>query len=74
MAIDKAKEMSRIKKLKTMDGRHYTPEMAAARKALAKNAPKNYKLNEELVFRGDNINNYLKLSGKLYRIVKLTLI
>ena len=31
-----------------------------------------YKLNEEFVFRGDNINNYLKLSGKLYRIVKLT--
>ena len=41
LGIDKAKEMSRIKKLKTMDGRHYTPEMAAARKALAKNAPKN---------------------------------
>lgn len=31
-----------------------------------------YNMNEELVFRGDNINNYLKLAGKLYSIVKFT--
>ena len=31
-----------------------------------------YNLNEELVFRGDNVNNYLKLSGKVYRIVKFS--
>ena len=31
-----------------------------------------YNLNEELVFRGDNVNNFLKLSGKMYRIVKFS--
>ena len=31
-----------------------------------------YELNEELVFRGDNVNNYLQLSDKLYRIVKFS--
>ena len=31
-----------------------------------------YNMNEELVFRGDTLNNYLKLSDKLYRIVKIT--
>ena len=31
-----------------------------------------YKLNEELVFRGDNVNNYLKLGNSLYRIVKFS--
>ena len=30
-----------------------------------------YQLNGELVFRGENPNNYIKLSGKLYRIVKI---
>ena len=30
-----------------------------------------YKLNNELVYRGDNVNNYLKLGGKVYRIVKI---
>ena len=29
-----------------------------------------YNMNEQLVYRGDNVNNYLKLSDKLYRIVK----
>lgn len=29
-----------------------------------------YNMNDQLVYRGDNVNNYLKLSGKLYRIVK----
>ena len=31
-----------------------------------------YKVNEELVFRGDNVNNYLKLGNSLYRIVKFS--
>ena len=31
-----------------------------------------YNINEELVFRGDNVNNYLKLSDKIYRIVKFS--
>lgn len=31
-----------------------------------------YKLNEELVFRGDKVNNYLKLGNHLYRIVKFS--
>ncbi len=31
-----------------------------------------YKLNEELVFRGDNVNNYLKLGNNIYRIVKFS--
>ena len=31
-----------------------------------------YNLNEELVFRGDSVHNYLKLSGKMYRIVKFS--
>lgn len=31
-----------------------------------------YKLNDELVYRGDNVNNYIKFSGKTYRIVKFT--
>ncbi len=31
-----------------------------------------YNLNEELVYRGDNVNNYIKLSGKMYRIVKFS--
>lgn len=30
-----------------------------------------YKLNNELVYRGDKVNNYLKLGGKTYRIVKI---
>lgn len=30
-----------------------------------------YNLNNELVYRGDNVDNYLKLSEKLYRIVKI---
>lgn len=29
-----------------------------------------YELNGELVYRGDNVNNYISLSGKNYRIVK----
>lgn len=29
-----------------------------------------YNVNEELVYRGDNVNNYLKFSNKTYRIVK----
>ena len=29
-----------------------------------------HKINEELVYRGDNVDNYLTLSGKNYRIVK----
>ena len=29
-----------------------------------------YEINDELVYRGDNVDNYLKLSNKLYRIVK----
>lgn len=29
-----------------------------------------YELNNELVYRGDKVNNYLKLNGKTYRIVK----
>ena len=29
-----------------------------------------YNMNEQLVYRGDNVNNYLKLFDKLYRIVK----
>lgn len=31
-----------------------------------------YDLNNELVYRGELINNYLTLSGKIYRIVKFT--
>lgn len=30
-----------------------------------------YELNNELVYRGDTVNNYLQLSGKIYRIVKI---
>lgn len=29
-----------------------------------------YKLNDELIYRGDNVDNYLKFNGKIYRIVK----
>lgn len=29
-----------------------------------------YKLNDQLVYRGDEVKNYLKLNGKTYRIVK----
>lgn len=29
-----------------------------------------YNLNDELVYRGDEVNNYIKFSGKTYRIVK----
>lgn len=29
-----------------------------------------YNLNDELVYRGENVDNYLKLGGKIYRIVK----
>lgn len=29
-----------------------------------------YEMNGELVYRGDNVNNYIKLSNKTYRIVK----
>ena len=31
-----------------------------------------YSLYNEIVYRGDNVNNYLKLSGKTYRIVKFS--
>ncbi len=31
-----------------------------------------YEMNGELVFRGDNINNYVKLSKGLFRIIKIT--
>lgn len=31
-----------------------------------------YNLNDELVYRGDNVKNYLKFSGKMYRIVKFS--
>lgn len=31
-----------------------------------------YQLNNELVYRGDTVNNYLKFSGKTYRIIKFT--
>lgn len=31
-----------------------------------------YELNNELVYRGDKVDNYLKLNNKTYRIVKLT--
>lgn len=31
-----------------------------------------YNLNNELVYRGDNVNNYIKFSGKTYRIVKFS--
>lgn len=31
-----------------------------------------YELNDELVYRGENVNNYIKLGGKTYRIVKFT--
>lgn len=30
-----------------------------------------YKLDDALVYRGDNVNNYVKLAGKVYRIVKI---
>jgi len=30
-----------------------------------------YKVNDNLVYRGDNVNNYLQFSGKTYRIVKI---
>ena len=30
-----------------------------------------YSLNNELVYRGDQVNNYIKLGGKIYRIVKI---
>lgn len=31
-----------------------------------------YNLNDELVYRGDTVDNYLKFSNKLYRIVKFS--
>ena len=31
-----------------------------------------YDLNGEKVYRGDKVNNYVKLSGKMYRIVKIS--
>lgn len=31
-----------------------------------------YDLNGELVYRGENPNNYIKISNKMYRIVKIT--
>lgn len=31
-----------------------------------------YNLNDEFVYRGDEVNNYIKLSSKIYRIVKFT--
>lgn len=31
-----------------------------------------YTLNNELVYRGENVNNYISLSGKTYRIIKFT--
>lgn len=30
-----------------------------------------YEINNSLVYRGDSVDNYLKLSGKVYRIVKI---
>ncbi len=32
-----------------------------------------YNINEELVYRGDDVNNYIKFSGKNYRIVKFSM-
>lgn len=40
--------------------------------ALAQDGDGLYSLNNELVYRGDNVNNYLQFSGKLYRIVKFS--
>ena len=31
-----------------------------------------YNVNEELVYRGDNVQNYMNFSNKIYRIVKFT--
>lgn len=31
-----------------------------------------YNRNDELVFRGDNVNNYIKFSGKTFRVVKIS--
>lgn len=31
-----------------------------------------YNINEELVYRGDNVDNYIKFSGNTYRIVKFS--
>lgn len=31
-----------------------------------------YNLNDELVYRGENVNNYIKFSSNTYRIVKIT--
>lgn len=31
-----------------------------------------YNINNELVYRGDNVNNYIKFSGKTYRIIKFS--
>lgn len=31
-----------------------------------------YEINNELVYRGDNVNNYITFSGKTYRIVKFS--
>lgn len=31
-----------------------------------------YELNDELVYRGDTVDNYLKLNGHIYRIVKFS--
>ena len=31
-----------------------------------------YSLNNELVYRGDNVDNYIQFSGKIYRIVKFS--
>lgn len=31
-----------------------------------------YNLNDELVYRGDNVNNYIKINNKNYRIVKFS--
>lgn len=31
-----------------------------------------YEMNGEYIYRGENVNNYLKFSGKLWRIIKIT--
>ncbi len=65
---------------------HYTPNLDCGEKyqttkfidyikkkhPIVENGNGLYNLNEEMVFRGDNVNNYLKLSGNTYRIVKFT--
>lgn len=40
--------------------------------AIVTNGSGLYELNDELVYRGEYVNNYIKLSGKTYRIVKFS--